>query len=1013
MQNTNFMKNLLLILVLFYSASIAYCNDPKKDNSYTSLLKNFQNPPDSARPGVYWYFMDGNMSKEGMTADLESMKAVGIGNVLFLEVNVGVPRGKVDLLSDQWQNLFVHAVREAERLGITITLGVGPGWSGSGGPWVSGHQSMQHLVASSTQITSKTKSPIILPKPLNRSPYFGEKGLGVELIEKRTNYYEDVAVLAFPSPEDSARVIDIDEKALYYRAPYTSRPGTKQFLPTQLNYNEPRESAIIKQRNLIDITRFMKPDGTLDWKAPKGNWTIMRFGSRNNGAITRPAPLPGLGFEADKFDTTAINDHLANFTGKLFKRTGIPDKNKAGGLKSLHMDSWEMGSQNWTPNFRAEFIKRRGYDPLPFYPVYTGLILESLENSERFLWDLRLTSQELVIENHAQHLKKYGKKYNLNFSIEPYDMNPTADMELGAVADIPMCEFWSWDYGFNASFSCIQAASIAHINGASVVAAESFTAGYDAWKKYPGTMKNQGDWAFASGVNKFVYHTFQHQFLNDSLKPGATMGPYGVHWDRNQTWWPMVDGYHRYITRCQYTLQQGQSVADILYLTPEGAPHVFRAPASALTGEEPMPDRRSYNFDGCSPSQIMTAKVEGHKIVFPSGAAYSLMVLPNSHTITPVLLAKIESLVSEGAIIIGNPPRKSPSLVNYPDCDQEVGLKALMLWGKFDAPQEVTKISVDKGNIYWGGAFSNLKTSELYPDYEVTIKILKDLSLKPDFETTGPVRYTHRKLDGNDIYFVANKSNGAIDPILTFRSEGGKTELWNPMTGTSKELTEIKKLDNQVQIPIHFEPYESFFVVFNPQLKQEKLVTKNYTTPKLLEEIQKPWSVSFDPKWGGPKNIIFDKLQDWSTNSLPGIKYYSGIATYRNTFNLKESQIKNAKQELILKLGEVMNMARVRVNGKDLGVVWTAPFQVNISDAVLEGVNQVEIEVANLWSNRLIGDDQYPDDGIVGKEWPEWLTQNKPRTSGRYTFTTFKYYKKEMDLLKSGLLGPVQILTKP
>ena len=591
------------------------------------------------------------------------------------------PVEKSIFLSDEWQDLFKHAVREAERLGIAITLGVGPGWSGSGGPWVSGKESMQHLVTSSIQVSGNDKKKLILPKPAPKPPYFGEGGFTPELKKRWEDYYEDVAVLAFPTPSADFKIEDTDEKALYYRAPYTSKPGVKQFLPSLASYKEPGKEAVIAQNKIIDVTRFLKPDGTLEWKVPGGNWTIMRLGSRNNGAVTRPAPLPGLGFEADKFDTTAINSHMANFTGKLFKKIGIPDKKLQGGLKMLHMDSWEMGAQNWSPRFREEFKKRRGYDPLPYYPVYSGLVVESLEKSERFLWDLRQTAQELVIENHAMHLKKYAKRYNLSFSIEPYDMNPTADMELGAVADVPMCEFWSKGYGFNSSFSCIQAASIAHVNGQQVVAAEAFTAHKEDWKQYPGSMKNQGDWAFAAGVNKLVYHTFQHQFLNDNLKPGMTMGPYGVHWDRSQTWWPMAEGYHKYISRCQYILQQGKTVVDILYLTPEGAPHVFRAPASALTGDEVLPDRRGYNFDGCSPSQLHTASVKNKRIVFPGGASYRILVLPATETMNPALLDKIVSLAKEGAVIVGNPPKKSPGLMNYPECDKLVVSKAVLMWG--------------------------------------------------------------------------------------------------------------------------------------------------------------------------------------------------------------------------------------------------------------------------------------------------------------------------------------------
>ena len=1006
------MRITFIFLTMIFAFTIVYCTNPQNDQSLNTLKSGFLNPPDSARPGVYWYFMDGNMSKEAMTADLESMKSAGIGNVLFLEVNIGVPRGKVNLLSEQWQDMFAHAVKEAERLGITISLGVGPGWSGSGGPWVSGHESMQHLVSSVIKVSGNSPKPLILPKPVPKAPYFGEGAFTPELKKRWNDFYEDVAVLAFPTPSEEYKISDIDEKALYYRAPYTSVPGTKQFLPSIANYSEPSEKAVVKQNGLIDITQYLKPDGSLDWKVPKGNWTIMRLGSRNNGAVTRPAPMPGVGFEADKFDTTAINAHMANFTGKLFKKTGIPDKNKQGGLKWLHMDSWEMGAQNWSPKFREEFKKRRGYDPLPYYPVYAGLVVESLEKSERFLWNLRQTGQELVIENHARHLKKYGQKYNMGFSIEPYDMNPTADMELGAIADVPMCEFWSKGYGFNSSFSCIQAASIAHINGAPVMAAEAFTAAEDAWRQYPGSMKNQGDWAYATGINKFVYHTFQHQYLSDDLKPGMTMGPYGVHWDRSQTWWPMAEGYHKYVGRCQYMLQQGKTVADILYLTPEGAPHVFKAPASALTGDEFLPDRREYNFDGCSPSQLLTASVKDNRIVFPSGATYRLLVLPASPTMTPALLNKIESLLMEGAVIVGNPPIKSPSLVNYPDCDQEVALKAMLLWGKFEAPKEITELSKGKGKIYWGGKFSNLKLPELYPEYNATIEILKQMKVKPDFISTGPVRYTHHIQDTGDLYFVSNRTNESIDPVSTFRADKGSPELWDPLTGTVRPIEKFKKSDNQTEIPLHFEPYQSYFIHFNKNKTDAPAGSENFPQPKIYSDVKGPWNVSFNPRWGGPKSITFENLSDWTKSQVEGIRYYSGIANYHNTIEISKEKLADKKSDLFLNLGEVCQMARVKLNGKDLGVVWTAPFEMNITDALVPGINQLDIEVANLWANRLIGDEQFQDDGIKNNQWPEWIEKKLPRTSGRFTFTTFKYYKKDSQLIRSGLIGPVRILER-
>ncbi|MFZ4583258.1 MAG: glycosyl hydrolase, partial [Paludibacter sp.] len=316
------------------------------------LRKGFLNPPNASRPGVYWYFMDGNITKEAITADLESMKKVGIGHVLFLEVNVGIPRGKVDFMSEEWMGLFTYMVRESERLGIVISLGVGPGWTGSGGPWVTGAESMKHLVHSTIQVNGNETGKIILPKAAPMNPYFGDGTFTPELKQRWLDYYEDVAVLAFPTPMGDFKITDILEKALYYRAPYTSMPGVKAFLPSFADYDEPQKGNAIASNTIIDVTQYLKLDSVLDWKAPAGNWTIMRFGSRNNGMVTRPAPLPGVGFEADKCDKTSINSHLASFTGKLLARTGMPDKNLQGGLKMLHMDSWEVGAQNWTAKLR-------------------------------------------------------------------------------------------------------------------------------------------------------------------------------------------------------------------------------------------------------------------------------------------------------------------------------------------------------------------------------------------------------------------------------------------------------------------------------------------------------------------------------------------------------------------------------------------------------------------------------------------------------------------------------------
>jgi len=1009
------MKNIqstLPLMALFLLVSCTFSNkqENNKDISLDKIKKSFANPPDSVRPGVYWYFMDGNLSREQMTADLESMKKAGIGNVIFLEVNVGVPRGKVDFLSTEWQELFTHALKESKRLGITFTMGVGPGWTGSGGPWVKAEESMRHLVSSLVEVNGENNEIIKLPIPDPCPPFFGESNLTPELKEKWKAYYQDVAVLAFPTLKGKEKIEDIDEKALYVRAPYTSMPGVKPFLPEPFFEKEITSSCAIDQNKIINVTSYLKSDGTLEWSVPEGNWTIIRFGMRNNGAVTRPAPYPGIGFECDKFDTTAFKNHFDAFIGKLFSVSNFKRASKEGGLFRLHMDSWEMGAQNWSDNFREEFKNRKGYDLLPFLPVYAGQIVGSEEISERFLWDMRVTAQELILENHAEYIKKLGQQYGLGLSIEPYDMTPCADLDLGAVADVPSCEFWLKGYGFNSSFSCIEATSIAHVKGKPIVAAEAFTAdSREGYAAYPGFLKNQGDWAFAAGINQFIYHTFVHKALGEHLRPGMTMGPYGVHWDRGQTWWSMVSDYHKYISRCSFVLQQGQTVADILYLTPEGAPHVFRPPHSAMEGNDTIPDRKEYNFDGCSPQMLSEASVKNHKIVFPGGASYQLLVMPIQKTMTPNLLAKIEELISTGANVIGIPPSKSPSLINYPKCDTEIKKNAEKIWGKTLSPEEITIQNYGKGKIYWGGNLSHSSDNELYPGYEAVASILKEMGVAEDFKSSnGKIRYTHKKLKDGDIYFIANRTSDTFQTNCNFRVTEGSIELWDPLTGEIREISQYKREKNHTIVPINFNAFQSYFIVFDKNRKTpQSKSNSNFDKLVPLQQIEGEWNVSFDPSWGGPEEAVFPSLSDWSKNEDEGIKYYSGTAIYRKKFNFNSNL---NERKFYLHLGEVKNIARVKLNGKDLGVIWTAPWQVEITNALVEGANHLEIEVANLWINRLIGDEHFPDDGIKNGKWPEWLVNKTPRPTKRFTFSTYKFYTKDSPLVKSGLLGPVQLL---
>jgi hypothetical protein len=641
------------------------------------LERRFATPPPEARPWVYWYFMEGQMTREGLTADLEAMRKAGLGGGIFLEVNIGIPRGPVRYMSPEWLGMVGHAVREADRLGLGIDFGTGPGWCGTGGPWVKPEHAMQHLVASEAEVTGPARFQGVLPRPKPRTPFFGVGTLTPELRRQWESYYADEVVLAVPTPAPGAGLSDLDEKSLVYRAPFSSQPGVAPYL-TPDRKPVPKEATVDSAR-VIDLTSRVKPDGTLDWTVPEGRWTILRFGRTLTGQTSRPAPDAGLGFETDKFETPGIAAHLNTFVDAVLGAVG-PRRNSGRGLTALHFDSWEMGAQNWSPNFRALFQKRRGYDPARYLPVMAGRIVDSVDVSERFLWDLRQTAQELVVENHMGTIRRKARENGLALSVEPYDMNPTSDLALGAVADEPMAEFWSKGYGFDSEYSGFEAVSIAHTMGRPVVGAEAFTSDdRDAWLQHPASMKEQGDWALAHGINKFYFHRYQHQPTLDE-RPGMTMGPYGVHWERTQTWWDMVPAYHAYLARCQAMLREGLPVADILYLAPEGAPNVFQPPASATVGDA-LPDRRGHNFDGCAPETLIArATVRDGRIAFPDGMTYRVLVLPRRETMTPRLLRKVRDLVAAGATVVGNPPERSPSLEGYPAADAEVRRWANEVW---------------------------------------------------------------------------------------------------------------------------------------------------------------------------------------------------------------------------------------------------------------------------------------------------------------------------------------------
>jgi len=971
-----------------------------------TLRDLFSHPPDDAAPGVYWYFMDGNQTREGMTADLEAMHRAGLRKALFLEVNIGVPKGPVEFMTPEWQDNFAHAVREADRLGIRIVLGTGPGWAGAGGPWITPERSMQLLRSSAVEVEGPAPFTAKLPVPPPRKPS-AFAGLSPALAKIRDAWHRDVCVLAFPSTEPGAPIDNLDLKSLAETQPYSSWKQVPRFIPDAKDVAETVPP--IDPGKILDLTDKLRPDGSLDWQVPPGRWTVMRFAARNNSVTTRPAPERGHGFETDRFDPEAFAFHFQQFHQPLLDKIG--PRRPGRGLVALHLDSWESSSQNWSAGFRAEFRKRRGYDPQPYFPAVAGRVVGSRAVTERFLWDLRKTSAELVLENHAGAIRDHCHRNQLEYTAEFYDMNPAGDLDLGATADIPQCEFWTDKV--DTEYSCIEAASIANTMGRKVVRAEAFTSPPGrGFRDAPPDLKNQTDWAFAIGVNDFMFHTWQHQPLGvDGPKPGMAMGPYGLHWHCNQTFWPMVGAYHEYLARCGAVLRQGEAVQDILYLTPEGAPHIFLPPEDALIGQGRLRDKHGHGFDAVSPSILLErAVVEDGCIRFPGGSSYRVLVLPLVETMTPGLLSGINRLIHAGATVIGTPPSRSPSLAGYPDCDKAVAALAQELWGGDSSSAGIKNLRIGKGRLLCGGDMTKPASKDLlYPSYASTAAWLVREKIPPVFSSEGPLRHHARRTADHDVFFVSNRSGSVVDTEAVFRTDGSHPEAWDTVSTASHTLPVLRRENGTVTLPVHLDAWQSVLIVFDRSAKPEAPSDRKAVAGgDVLSIGDRGWEVRFDPALGGPSApLTWERLVAWNEQPEPALRYYSGEAVYKTSFELPVSQTPSVAS---IDLGVVHKMARVKLNGTDLGIAWTPPCRLDTRGALRQGRNEIEITVVNTWVNRLIGDQQPADKAARTLQWTNGLLGGKPYPAGRYTFSTVNDYKADSPLQESGLIGPVRLL---
>ncbi len=927
------------------------------------LESGFAAPPPEARLRAYWWWLNGNVTKASITRDLEEMAAKGFGGALLCDAggaeqdgNDRVPHGPT-FFSPEWRELYRHALREADRLGLAMSLNIMSGWN-LGGPSVTADDAAKKLVWSATRVTE----PGRLQRPL-------------EMPRSRDGYYRDLFVVAYPLQQTAATSAPIknwEQKAMY-RALHFSAPDTSplfEMAPARAGEEAARAEEV------VDLSARLGRDGVLDWQPPGGEWEVLRFGCTIGDHSRVSTSSEGWrGYALDVLDAGAFERYWQAVVEPLIADAG-PLAGKC--LEYLHTDSWEVEAINWTPTLREEFRRRRGYDPLPFLPVMAGRIVDHRQKSNRFLYDWRKTLGDLAVDNHYRPFRDHARRHGLKLHAEsggPHAVPIDAQRCLGW-DDAPMSEFWAWSWrhrvGEENRFFVKQPASAAHTYGHRLVLAEGFTTIGPHWQETIwDNLKPSFDYALCEGLNLLVWHAFVCSPKEMGM-PGQQYFA-GTHFNPNTTWWEKSSPFLTYINRCQFLLQQGLFAADVCYYYGDHVPNFAQ-----LKRSDPARILPGYDYDVITEEAILTrASVRDGRITLPDGMSYRVLVLPPRRIISLPVLRKLKDLAAEGATIIGLRPAEAGGLDGYPQCDAEVKDLAEQLWAGGDA--EAGTNTFGKGRVIWG------RTAR---------EVLLADGVAPDFEFTGQpgasLDFIHRVAGEADIYFVANRSNRWEEARCTFRVADKAPEIWDAVTGERRFAAAYARSAGRMTLPLELAPYGSCFVIFRePAARHPATALNNRAELKPRLELAGPWMVDFDPQWGGPTAARFERLTSWTERPEPGIKYYSGTARYQTRFNLPDVLARSGGK-LWLDLGRVRELAEVRLNGQALGIVWAPPFRVEISSAVKPGQNELEVEVVNFWPNRIIGDASLP-------------------AEQRFTRTNIRKLTKDTPLMESGLLGPVRV----
>lgn len=1130
-------KLLLSVILITGSMLLSNCSDPSQ-RVWAKIETDFQNPPNDAKPRVWWHWMNGNITRAGIRSDLEWMHRAGIGGFQNFDAGLTSPRiveKRLVFMTPEWKNAYRLTAKLADSLNLEMAIAGSPGWSESGGPWVKPEEAMKKFVWSEITVEGGKQFSGVLPHPPSATGAFQNliierRGFGPETEERPAipEFYADAAVVAFrvtdneytlnelkPKVTSSGGKFSLEEltdgdvvkstllpSALagkvawiqfefsdpqtivaltfatigsgggmagrggagsgnrslevsdngrtfvkvtdvttgrvsqntmtftpvtgkFFRftvrtpEPSLNRPNIGGGMPGFGNFNQPAAPAgtsvaelvlhtsarinrfeekagfatatsvdlansatpevgkAILKTDVVDLTSMMKPDGSLEWTPPAGKWVIMRLGYSLTGHQNSPASPEATGLEVDKLNPVYVKRYFDNYLDQYKDATGgLMGKR---GLQYIITDSWEAGTQNWTDNMMTEFKNRRGYDILQWLPVLTGHVVESAEASDRFLWDFRRTLEELVAEYHYDQLtdilEERGMMGRYTESHEGGRAFIGDGMEVKRRSAVPMSATWT-PGGFGGNEGGVatrfkadvrESASVSHIYGQKFVAAESLTAIGTAWAWSPELLKPVADMELACGLNRFVIHTSVHQPVDDKI-PGLGLGPFGQWFNRHETWAEQAIAWTTYLARSCYMLQQGQFIADVAYLYGEGNN------ITALFGQQLPKIPQGYEYDFVNGDALVKVLApEGSNVTTPGGMKYKILALDEStKQMTLPVLKKINELVKAGAIVTGPKPVTTPSLG-----DDQAEYSALLnaLWP--DGKGEKTS---GEGKVYSG--------------YSIQ-EVLDMQNIIPDFNYSKPhddaeVLYVHRKVQNTDFYWVNNRKNRVEEIEASFRLAGMVPEIWHPETGVIEQAS--YQIENGVtKVQVRLEPADALFVVFRNKAKQDA-ITIERPQEQVLAEVHAPWKVTFQEKRGAPAEASFDTLTPWNENSDSGIKYFSGSASYSKTLSVPDEWLKE-NSELWLDLGAVKNLAEVIVNGKSLGITWKTPFRINVTGALKSGENDLEIKVTNLWVNRLIGDQQ-------------------PGVTEKLTYTTQAFYRADSPLLPSGLLGPVQIISR-